>query len=335
MKWGFELITFDRVEKTFDDGTTAVNGISFDIDKGEFFVLIGPSGSGKTTALKMINRLIDPSAGQIFVEEQDVFDTKLKDLRFKIGYVLQQIALFPHMTVEENIALIPEMKKWPKERTEERIEELMTMVGLDPDTYKKRRPIELSGGQQQRVGVIRALAGDPDILLMDEPFSALDPITREQLQKDLVNLQKDIKKTIVFVTHDIHEALILGSRICLMNNGEIAQIDTPQNLMRNPQTEFVRSFIGDRRNPWEDAVIDVLRFIESEPDNRADPQPERPSLAGAQTLTEAVALLDGTKEPSLPVYTDGSYLGELSYKRILTYLKSAQTTDERVGGTIL
>ncbi|SER75846.1 ABC transporter ATP-binding protein [Salisediminibacterium halotolerans] len=329
------MIAFDRVEKTFKDGTAAVNGINFHVNEGEFFVLIGPSGSGKTTALKMINRLIDPTAGHIYVEGTSVFEHNLKDLRYKIGYVLQQIALFPHMTIKENIGLIPEMKKWPQEKIDERIDELMTMVGLEPKTYKNRRPAELSGGQQQRVGVIRALAGDPDILLMDEPFSALDPITREQLQNDLVNLQKNIKKTIVFVTHDINEAMLLGSRICVMNKGEIAQIATPDNLIRHPQTEFVRSFIGDRRNAWEDPLIKVLHTIEGESDNPSDPQPDRAALNSELTLSEAVKRLDQSFEPSLPVYYQDGYLGELSYKRALTYLRSAQTADKRVGGTIL
>lgn len=260
------MIEFKGTSKAFPDGTQAVDELNFTIEEGEFFVMIGPSGSGKTTALKMINRLIDPTAGSIHLDGVSIHDMTLKELRGKIGYVLQQIALFPHMTIEENIRIVPDLKKWPEEKTAKRVDELMHMVGLDPDIYKSRMPKELSGGQQQRVGVIRALAGDPDILLMDEPFSALDPISRDQLQKDIQQLQQEIKKTIVFVTHDMDEALALGERIALMKDGATVQVDTPDRLIHSPANAFVQDFLGDRKDPWLMPLKDLTRHF-SEVDN--------------------------------------------------------------------
>ncbi|RVT62663.1 ABC transporter ATP-binding protein [Niallia taxi] len=238
------MIQFENVSKLFQDGTTAVNSINLTINKGELFVLIGPSGSGKTTTLKMINRLIDITNGTILIDGKKISEYDIHELRWNIGYVLQQIALFPHLTIAENIAVVPEMKKWTKEKIAARVDELLEMVGLEPQTYKNRKPNELSGGQQQRIGVIRALAADPEIILMDEPFSALDPISREKLQDDIISLQKAIKKTIVFVTHDMQEALKLGDRICIMKDGEIVQIGTPEELINNPVNDFVKDFIG-------------------------------------------------------------------------------------------
>lgn len=238
------MIQFENVSKLFQDGTTAVNEINLTINKGELFVLIGPSGSGKTTTLKMINRLIDITNGTILIDGKKISEYDIHELRWNIGYVLQQIALFPHLTIAENIAVVPEMKKWTKEKIAARVDELLEMVGLEPQTYKNRKPNELSGGQQQRIGVIRALAADPEIILMDEPFSALDPISREKLQDDIVSLQKAIKKTIVFVTHDMQEALKLGDRICIMKDGEIVQTGTPEELINNPVNDFVKDFIG-------------------------------------------------------------------------------------------
>ncbi|TRZ40437.1 ABC transporter ATP-binding protein [Niallia circulans] len=238
------MIQFENVSKLFQDGTTAVNEINLTINKGELFVLIGPSGSGKTTTLKMINRLIDLTNGTILIDGKKISEYDIHELRWNIGYVLQQIALFPHLSIGENIAVVPEMKKWTKEKIGARVDELLEMVGLEPQTYKNRKPNELSGGQQQRIGVIRALAADPEIILMDEPFSALDPISREKLQDDIISLQKTIKKTIVFVTHDMQEALKLGDRICIMRDGKIVQTGTPEELINNPVNDFVQDFIG-------------------------------------------------------------------------------------------
>ncbi len=238
------MITFEQVTKSYDGTSNVVEDVSFTIDEGEFFVLIGPSGCGKTTTLKMINRLIPLTDGTIRIGDKRISDYPIHELRRQIGYVLQQIALFPHMTIEENIAIVPELKQWEKGRIGERVTELLTMTGLDPETYRNRRPSELSGGQQQRVGVVRALAADPDIVLMDEPFSALDPISRLKLQEDLLHLQRTIRKTIVFVTHDIQEALKLGDRICIMKDGTIEQLGTPAEILAAPATPFVKEFTG-------------------------------------------------------------------------------------------
>ena len=236
------MIKFDNVSKIYPSGNIAVKSLSLEIKKGEFFVIIGPSGCGKTTTLKMINRLITLSDGTIYIDNKKISEYNIHELRWGIGYVLQQIALFPHMTIEENIAIVPELKKWDKRKIKDRITTLLESVGLKPDEYRHRKPSELSGGEQQRIGVIRALAADPAILLMDEPFSALDPISRKKLQEDIVNLQKKIKKTIVFVTHDMQEALALGDRICVMREGEIVQCDTPTNILKNPKNDFVKNF---------------------------------------------------------------------------------------------
>lgn len=237
------MIKFKNVTKRYGKHV-AVDNISFNINEGEFFVLIGPSGCGKTTTLKMINGLINLSEGYIYFKDKPISDYPVYEMRWDIGYVLQQIALFPHMTIKENIAQVPQMKKWKEKDIDKRVDELLNMVGLEPAKYKNRKPDELSGGQRQRVGVIRALAADPPVILMDEPFSALDPISREKLQDDLIELQTKIKKTIIFVTHDIQEAMKLGDKICLLNEGHIEQIDTPEGFKNNPQNEFVKQFMG-------------------------------------------------------------------------------------------
>lgn len=254
------MISFENVSKKYDDETYAVKNFNLHIKEGELLVLIGPSGSGKTTTLKMINRLIPLTEGYIKIKDKMISDYDIHELRWDIGYVLQQIALFPHMTIEENIAVVPEMKKWEQKEINQRIDELLHMVGLEPETYRKRLPNELSGGQQQRIGVARALAANPPIILMDEPFSALDPLSREKLQDDLIKLQKNIKKTIVFVTHDMSEALKLGDRICLMRNGGIVQTGTPEELIQQPANDFVREFVGIDQS--KEKMVDILEVVQ-------------------------------------------------------------------------
>lgn len=240
------MIAFHNVAKSIGD-VSIIKGMDLQIEAGELFVLIGPSGCGKTTTMKMINRLIEPSAGRIDINGADISKADPVELRRNIGYVIQQIGLFPHMTIGQNVALVPKLKKMEKAQYEKKVDELLDMVGLDPKVFKDRYPAELSGGQQQRVGVIRAMAADPPIILMDEPFSALDPISREQLQDELVRLQRTIKKTIVFVTHDMDEAIKIADRICIMNNGSVVQLDTPNRLLQRPANEFVADFIGVKR----------------------------------------------------------------------------------------
>lgn len=255
------MITFDNVSKQYDNNQIAVKALNVEIKKGEFFVIIGPSGCGKTTLLKMINRLIPLTAGTIWINDKRISDYNIHELRWSIGYVLQQIALFPHMTIEENIAVVPELKKWSKTKIHQRVDELLALVGLEPAKYRQRKPKELSGGEQQRVGVVRALAADPEIILMDEPFSALDPISRSKLQDDLLEMQRTIQKTIVFVSHDMQEALKLGDRLCIMKDGEIVQIGTPQQLLQNPVNDFVQQFIGGKQSDQLFTIHDVIQPI--------------------------------------------------------------------------
>ena len=224
---------------------TAVDRLSLDIPEGEIVVFLGPSGCGKTTTMKLVNRLIEPTSGRILIDGRDVTDADPDQLRRGIGYAIQQTGLFPHRTVAENIATVPRLLGWGRERIRARVDELLTMVGLDPDLYRGRYPRQLSGGQQQRVGVARALAADPPVLLMDEPFGAIDPLTRETLQNELLRIQREIRKTIVFVTHDIDEAVKLGDRIAVFaEGGRVAQYDTPARILDAPADDFVAEFIG-------------------------------------------------------------------------------------------
>jgi osmoprotectant transport system ATP-binding protein len=243
------MIEFKGVSKTYAGSDhPVVNDLSFEILEGEICVLVGPSGCGKTTTMRMVNRLIEPTEGEILIAGEPNTAMSGTQLRRKIGYAIQQIGLFPHRTIAENIATVPSLLGWDKQRIRERVDELLELVGLDPEEYRGRYPAELSGGQQQRVGVARAMAADPPIMLMDEPFGAVDPITRERLQDEFLNIQQDIKKTIVFVTHDIDEAIKMGDKIAILKQGGIlAQYDTPENILSNPNSEFVASFVGNDR----------------------------------------------------------------------------------------
>ena len=237
------MLEFKNITKVFKN-QTIIKDINFTVNEGEFIVIIGPSGCGKTTTLKMINKLIAPTSGNIYLEGKDIFKEDTIKIRRNMGYVIQQTGLFPHMTVGENIGLIPGLEKWSEDKILERTTELLKLVGMEPKDFIDRYPFELSGGQQQRIGVARAFAINPDIILMDEPFSALDPISRSQLQDELFNLQQEFKKTIVFVTHDMDEALKLADRICIMKDGDILQFDVPEEILKKPANEFVEEFIG-------------------------------------------------------------------------------------------
>ncbi len=245
------MIEFINVGMTYPCGNVGLKNINLTINESEVTVFIGPSGSGKTTLLKMINRLEDNTTGEVKINGKNVKEYDIHKMRWDIGYALQQVALFPHMNVEENIAIVPELKKWKKEKINARIDELLNMVGLEPKKYRKRNPSELSGGEAQRIGIARALAADPKIILMDEPFSALDPITRASLQEDVKKLQKQINKTIVFVTHDIEEAFLLGDKICIIQDGELIQTGTKQEIISNPKNDFVKKFISIRNKEGE------------------------------------------------------------------------------------
>jgi osmoprotectant transport system ATP-binding protein len=254
------MIHFEGISKRYKT-KQVLNEVTFTIESGSLVAVIGESGCGKTTLLKMINRLIKPTSGMIYIDDKSISSMDEVTLRRSIGYVIQQTGLFPHMTVKENIELISKLEKRPAQEIEKNTEELMQMVGLDGKEFLNRYPTELSGGQQQRVGVARAFATDPDIILMDEPFSALDPMTRADLQDELVQLHSKLKKTIVFVTHDMDEAIKIADMICIMKDGDILQYDTPENILNNPSDDFVSSFVGRNRiwsSPEYIKVSDIM-----------------------------------------------------------------------------
>lgn len=240
------MLSIKHLTKIYSGNKKAVDDISLDIQSGEFIAFIGTSGSGKTTALRMINRMIEATEGQIEIDSKDVRSMNPVELRRSIGYVIQQIGLMPHMTIKENIVLVPKLLKWTKEEKDKRAKELIKLVDL-PESFLERYPAELSGGQQQRIGVVRALAAEQDIILMDEPFGALDPITRDTLQDLVKTLQRKLGKTFIFVTHDMDEAIKLADKICIMSEGKVVQFDTPDNILRHPANDFVRDFIGQNR----------------------------------------------------------------------------------------
>jgi osmoprotectant transport system ATP-binding protein len=249
------LIQLENVTKQFAGGSNAVLNLSLDIPDGQTCVLIGPSGCGKTTTLRMINRLIDPESGRILVDGVDTRGVDPAALRLKMGYVIQSTGLFPHMTVGDNVGTVPRLWKWDKERIRKRVDELLELVGLPPNDYRDRYPHQLSGGQRQRVGFARALAADPPVLLMDEPFGAVDRITRERLQNEFVNIQRSMRKTVVFVTHDIEEAVIVGDRLCILKmQAQVAQYDTPERVLSAPASEYVVQFLGPTRIAWLESL---------------------------------------------------------------------------------
>lgn len=240
------MLSIKNLSKVYAGGKKAVDNMTIDIESGDFIAFIGTSGSGKTTALRMINRMIESTEGEITIDGKNIKELNPVELRRSIGYVIQQIGLMPHMTVKENIVLVPKLLKWSQEKKDEKAKELISLVDL-PEEYLDRYPSELSGGQQQRIGVVRALAAEQDIILMDEPFGALDPITRDTLQDLVKKLQQQLGKTFIFVTHDMDEAIKLADKICIMTNGQVIQYDTPDNILRSPANDFVRDFIGQNR----------------------------------------------------------------------------------------
>lgn len=282
------MLELKNVSKKFKN-KIILNNINLKINQGELVVLIGPSGCGKTTTLKMINKLVVPTSGEILINGKNISQEDTIQLRRNMGYVIQQTGLFPHMTVRENIGLIPFIQKSPSEDIRKKTVELLKMVDMDPEEYMDRYPAELSGGQQQRIGVARAFATDPDIILMDEPFSALDPITRSQLQDELYNLHNELKKTIVFVTHDMDEALKLGDRICIMKDGDIIQYDTPENILKKPCNEFVEEFVGKNR------IWNQPEFIKAK--DIMIPNPVK--TIGNRTLLQGLEIMKSSKVDSL------------------------------------
>ncbi|MEM5433710.1 ABC transporter ATP-binding protein [Paraburkholderia diazotrophica] len=276
------MIELDQLTKTFTqkDGQQvhAVDSVSLKVDEGEICVFLGPSGCGKTTTLKMINRLIEPTSGRVLINGEDTGKLNETDLRRHIGYVIQQIGLFPNMSIEENITVVPRLLGWDKKRCAERATELMSMVALDPKQYLKRYPRELSGGQQQRIGVIRALAADPPVLLMDEPFGAVDPINRESIQNEFFQMQRQLKKTVIMVSHDIDEAIKLGDRVAVFRRGKLVQYDHPDTLLAHPRDDFVGQFVG------ADSTLKRLLLVKAG-DAATTPETARPDTPLSQAFT--------------------------------------------------
>ncbi|WP_298832616.1 ABC transporter ATP-binding protein [uncultured Planococcus sp.] len=310
------MIRFENVTKRFPDGTEALKDISLVLPTHELTAIIGPSGCGKTTLMKMINKLEKPTDGSIYIDEKPINGMDEVQLRRSIGYVIQRIGLFPHMTISDNVALVPKLLEWPKARKEERVRELLQLVGLDPEIYMDRYPLELSGGQQQRVGVVRALAGDPNIVLMDEPFSALDPISREQLQDELRNLQQTINKTIVFVTHDMDEALKIADSIIVMRDGQVEQTGTPQQLIDDPANEFVRNFIGverinQKRTFGEKRLVEFLDLFTRDWAGDAE------NISADSTIEAAFNQLDNSNQDYLAIVEDGKVVAYANDRDLL------------------
>ncbi|CAN7256660.1 betaine/proline/choline family ABC transporter ATP-binding protein [Peribacillus frigoritolerans] len=313
------MLKIENVSKIYKGGKKAVKNISLDIKKGEFICFIGPSGCGKTTTMKMINRLIEPSEGKILINGENIMDKDPVELRRQIGYVIQQIGLFPHMTILENITLVPKLLKWNEQKKKERALELLQLVDMGPE-YLERYPYELSGGQQQRIGVLRALASNPPLILMDEPFGALDPITRDALQEEFKNLQRTLDKTIVFVTHDMDEAIKLADRIVILKAGEIVQVGTPDEILRNPANEFVEEFIGKDRLLQTRPNVELVEQIMS----------RNPiSITEEKSLTDAITIMREKRVDSLLVVDEQNVLkGFVDVETISEYRKKAKLISE-------
>ncbi|SFQ23944.1 betaine/proline/choline family ABC transporter ATP-binding protein [Desemzia incerta] len=313
------MIEFKNVSKTYKDGTKAVENINLTFNDGEFIVFIGTSGSGKTTSMRMINRMNEPTKGQILIDGEDIMKKDPVELRRGIGYVIQQIGLMPHMTVYDNITLVPKLLKWPEEKKRAKAEELIKRVDL-PVEFLDRYPNELSGGQQQRIGVIRALAADQDIILMDEPFGALDPITRDALQELVKHLQSEMGRTVVFVTHDMDEALQLADRIVIMQQGKVVQFDTPDNILANPANKFVEDFLGeDRLLQARPSIQTVDQIMLKNP----------ASVTPGKSLQDAIRIMRDRKIDSLFVTDDSGVLkGLVGLEAIDRYRKTATSVGD-------
>lgn len=308
-------ISFEHVSRHFPGAPRpAVDDCSLAVENGSFVVFLGPSGCGKTTLLKMVNRLYEPTAGRIFFDGTDIREFKVTTLRQQIGYVIQQIGLFPHMTVAQNVAVVPTLLGWSRERIAPRVDELLSLIQLPPEEYRDRYPSQLSGGQQQRVGLARALAGDPKVMLMDEPFGAIDAITRNSLQDEMLRLQRKLKKTILFVTHDVEEALRLADKIVVMRQGKIEQYDTPFNILTHPANAFVHDLVG------ADDMVRQLSLLRVEsamadipPDYRRNGEP---TIDCSEDLRVALSLLLRTGAPALTVLDDTHAVGILTLEHI-------------------
>jgi osmoprotectant transport system ATP-binding protein len=296
------MIRLERVTKRYPGGQVAVRELTIEFNTGQLTMLVGPSGCGKTTTLKMINRLIEPTEGRIFHDDQDVTHIDPVALRLRMGYVIQNVGLFPHLSIADNVATVPRLLGWDKRRIQQRVSELLELVGLDPKQFARRYPHQLSGGQRQRVGVARALGADPPILLMDEPFGAIDRIARERLQNEFLRIQREVRKTVIFVTHDIDEAIKLGDRIAIMNAGHLEQYDTPAAILAKPASDLVIDLLGPDRGLKRLSVTPIdLNALDRPPVVHAD-----------DLLSDARRLLDSRWNRAVVVDSRGKPVGELT-----------------------
>jgi osmoprotectant transport system ATP-binding protein len=302
LELGLLMIRLERVTKRYPGGQLAVRELTIEFPTGQLTMLVGPSGCGKTTTLKMINRLIEPTEGRIFHDEQDVTHVDPVALRLRMGYVIQNVGLFPHMSIADNVATVPRLLGWDRKRIQQRVTELLELVGLDPKQFARRYPHQLSGGQRQRVGVARALGADPPVLLMDEPFGAIDRIARERLQNEFLRIQREVRKTVIFVTHDIDEAIKLGDRIAIMNLGRLEQYDTPTAILAKPASDLVIDLLGPDRGLKRLSVTPIdLNALERPPVVHAD-----------DSMSDARRLLDSRWDRAVVVDRNGKPVGELS-----------------------
>lgn len=329
-------ILFEDVSKTFEsEAVSAVDGVSLQVAAGDLVVFLGPSGSGKTTLLKMVNRLYEPTSGKIWIGDEDIQSLSINDLRRQIGYVIQQVGLFPHMTVKKNISVVPRLLDWEKDQIQSRVAMLLDLTGL-PDTYLERYPNQLSGGEQQRVGLARALAADPDILLMDEPFAALDAINRERLQKELLRLHCKLDKTILFVTHDVEEALLLADKIAVLRDGKLIQYDTPIDLVTKPKNAFVEELVGTNNILRRLSLVSIESIIKAKgrlldkPITMDQAMVEIPTIHSDADLRSALSLLLSSGSDYLRVEDSfGTDQGLISMEDLREMLSSNQLIEKK------
>jgi osmoprotectant transport system ATP-binding protein len=316
------MIKFDQVTKVYGDKVKAVDNVSFDVPEGNIVVFLGPSGCGKTTTLRMVNRLESITDGKIFVNGTDVNSLNDIELRRNIGYVIQHNGLFPNMTIEDNVMAVPNLIGWDRKKKADRYKYLMDLVGLNPDEYRKRYPHELSGGQQQRVGIARAMAADPPVMLMDEPFGALDPVIRTRIQNEFLQIQKEVKKTILFVSHDIDEAIKMGDGIAIFKEGKLMQYDSPSELLAHPKNDFVREFVGKDR-ALKSLSLHTVKDLISERMLRKLDGPEKANkktIPVETNLRDALSILLNQEADQLVVQANNKLVGAMQIDDVEAYL---------------
>ncbi len=316
------LIKFENVSKIYSKSSIGVDNISLEIKKGETLVLLGTSGSGKTTTMRMINKLETPTSGDIYIDGKNIKDIDPIALRRKIGYAIQYVGLFNHMSVFENISIVPKLLKWDKDRIKKRVDDLLNIFGFDSDEYKNRYPAQLSGGEKQRIGVLRAIAADPPIILMDEPFGSLDPITREQVQNEFIELESDIKKTVVFVTHDVFEAIKMADRIALMDRGKILQIATPKDLVNFPKNELIKQFLGRHKFQLSLMTTTIQELFIKTKVKKYDFFEEKNKLTPRCSIIEALDFFKETKKSTLAIFDKKDFLGYLDKRDLLNFISN-------------